>query len=116
MYINYRFYLMYLCTYLYLVSYYHHQPHSFLLQWRKLQHRLPEILPLEHSEESLDGILNPIRAADLRFEGTLVDPLCQILLMLGGILGPHVRVGHDEALQFDAFADYEAEILDGIGV
>lgn len=45
-----------------------------------------------------------------------MDPLCQILLMLGGIFGPHVCVGDDEALQFDAFGVYEAEIPDGIGI
>ena len=103
---------MYLCTYTWYPTTTTNLTH-FSSSGASSNTAFPKFSPLSIPR---NGILNPIRAADLRFEDTLVDPLCQILLMLGGILGPHVLVGHDEALQFDAFADYEAEILDGIGV
>lgn len=45
-----------------------------------------------------------------------MDPLGHILLMLDGIFGAQVCVPDDKALQFDAFGDHEAEILDGVCV
>lgn len=120
---------MYVCMYvhstwfpLYLYLYQHQTQHPpqnsnpLLFQRPNLQYRLPEILPLEHPKESLDGIFNPIGSASLRFEGAIMDPLGHILLMLDRIFGAHVCVRDDEALQFDAFGDHEAQILDRVSV
>lgn len=52
-----------------------------------------------------DGIVNAYGHALLCFESPFRDPLGDILLVICGVLGAHIRIGDDEALNLDTLAN-----------
>lgn len=94
----------------------YHPPFLLLLNIRNLQHRLPEVLSVQHAEEGIDGVLDADIDVRLGLEGAIVDPLLQLLLVLDSVLGTHVRVGNDEAAHRDALGRHHEQVRDAVAL
>ncbi len=89
-------------------------PTHLVLQTRNLQHRLPEILPLQHAQKPVNRMINPLGHALFHLETAVRDPLGHVLLVVGGIFGTHVWIGDDEAAHGEALCDEHDHVFDAV--
>ncbi len=59
-------------------------------------------------------MVDAVRDAHLGLEGAVVDPFLHVLLMLGRVLGAHVRVENDEAAEGEPLGDDLHHVLDAV--
>jgi hypothetical protein len=87
------------------LNWYHNLGALLLLQIGNLQHRLAKVLPAQHAEEAIDGVIDALCDAQLGLEAALAEPLLQLLLVVLCVPGAHVVVADDEAAHGDALRD-----------
>jgi hypothetical protein len=85
-----------------------------LLELGDLQNGLAEVLAREQAKKTLSSVVNAIGDTELGLVGTLVDPLLDVLLVVGKVLGTHALVTNNEALKLQALCDDLHEVADRV--
>jgi hypothetical protein len=88
---------------------------EFHLKISNLQNRFPKIIPLQHPDQPIPRILNPLRNAHLHVNLAIFNPPLHILPMLFPILGSHIGVEDEEAPDGEALGHYDRHVLDAVG-
>ncbi|KAI6764409.1 hypothetical protein HG530_008198 [Fusarium avenaceum] len=73
---------------------------------------LAEVLALEHTDETLGGVINTLGGKELSLDTAVGEPLLEVLLVLLGVSRAELGVGDEEALHFDLLGDEVDETLD----
>jgi hypothetical protein len=89
-------------------------PHSTTSGILDPNETLPQILALQHAQESVDCILHTPRTVILRVEATLLKPLRDVLVTGGTVLG-NVGIEYQEASPGEALADNLGVVLYPVG-
>lgn len=87
---------------------------AHLLKLRDLQNGLAEVLAREQAKEALSGVVDTLSDTELGLVGTLVNPLLDVLLVVGKVLGAHTLVADDEALNLQALGNDLHKVADGV--
>lgn len=101
--------------------FYNSFPLKLLLIVVDLQHSLSKVLTLQHSDQTLGGIINALGDVLLDLELAVGQPLHHVLLVLLGVVGAEAWVADDEALELQALADNHHQVgglvlIFGLGV
>lgn len=64
-----------------------------------LQDRLAKVLALKHTNESLWSIIDAFSNAHFRLEGSLMKPLCNVLVTSLPVLWSHIFVSDNKSFQ-----------------
>lgn len=81
----------------------------------ELEDSLAHVLSVEDTDETLGSVVDTISLVDEHLEGTILDPLLHILLVLLGVDIPHTLVTDNEAAHSDTLDNDVLEVGDGVG-
>lgn len=101
---------------LFLMSYFVSFSPQVPLRICNLDDSLAKVLSLEQTDKTLRSLVDSVRDVQLRLESALVQPLLQLLLVLGIVLGSHVLVADNKAPHGDTLGDDHKEVGHGIAL
>lgn len=77
-----------------------------------LQNSLSKVLATEQPKQTFNGVVKPYRLREACFQGSLVNPLLNLLLVFTRIFLS--KILDDEALHLESFLEENLEVLDSI--
>jgi hypothetical protein len=90
-----------------------HFGYSCLADSSQLDHRLPQVLAIQHADEALIGLIDGPSMC-LGRHLLVLQPFPDILLVLLRPVGTHVLVANEEASHGQSLTDEHHEILDAV--
>jgi hypothetical protein len=84
------------------------------IQIGNLKHSLAKVVTSQHTQESLNSVIDTLGNTLLGLEATVRNPFLELLLVFLGVLWTHVRIADDESLHLYALAYKSHDISDGV--
>lgn len=89
---------------------------SYRINLFELEDSLAEVLALEHTNETLSGVVNTLGNVKFGLDTAVSEPLLEVLLVLLVIGRAECRVADEETLHLDLLGDEVQETLDTLAL